>query len=168
MGKPTKSQALAAVGRGEAREIEHLVRGVEYPDGNIFWLLDHSEETMDRFVCTYDEQGVITNKKYESKATKEFKRFFGRVRSVGSAIERLIGKPFMRALLLNAGVDVSKIQAVLKILNHGTSEQRRRYIIRELGSSRANLVYDLVERARADGKIDEQEWKAILRGARGK
>ncbi len=166
MGQYRKSDLLKRVAAGTAELVEHTVRGVQLEDGNIHWLQDNAEEAMDRFIGTYDERGVIESRRVDSRGIAQTaKSFFRKQRTVGAAIEHLLGNPLIAEILKSKGVKVDSIRKGLEILNWGSAEARIKYIIRKVGSERANEVYAAIEVARADGKITQDEWLNIIRKA---
>jgi hypothetical protein len=165
MGKFTKTELLKRVAAGEADLVEHAVKGVQLEDGNIHWLQDHDEEAMDGFIGTYDERGVIENRKVEGRMQQKARAFFKKQRTIGATIEHLLNSPLIAGILKDKGVKVDSIKKGLEILNWGSADARIKYIIRKVGSERANEVYAAIEAARDDGKITKDEWLSILRKA---
>ena len=166
MGQHRKTDLLAKVDAGAARLVERVVQGVELQGGNIHWLQDHDEEAMDSHIGVYDIKGVIVAKKVESRVSRAVDRFFKEARTVGSAIEKLIALPFIRALLEKEDVDIKKIEDGLEALNRGTTEDRIRFVMRQIDDDhKIKGLYNLLEKALEDKHIDQFEWDVILERA---
>jgi hypothetical protein len=162
MGKHRKTPLLKLVDQGKARLVERVVQGVDLGDGNIRWLQDHDEEVMDGHIGVYDERGVIDVRKVEGRASKKFKEFFRKARTVGGVLERLIGLAPLRALLKKKRVNIEGIEEGLEVLNRGSTEQRIRWVISQVPNDDVQDVYELLEAAFADGVITQLEWERIL------
>ncbi|GAG21492.1 unnamed protein product, partial [marine sediment metagenome] len=101
-------------------------------------------------------------RKVESRASKKFKAFFRKARTVGGVLERLIGLAPLRALLKKKRVNVKGIEEGLEVLNRGSTEQRIRWVISQVPNDDVQDVYALLEKALEDGVIDQSEWERIL------
>lgn len=159
MAKPTMKQLNEALAAGLAVPVTKTVPGVMLADGRTYWPGDDGQ-VYDDHAEVHGDGGVYTI----GPRPKGWKRAWDKVRRGAGSILRLLDSPIVAALI--PGATLARIRRIAAVATMPPQLQLAA-VIEDVGSERLGQVWDAVELARADGKLDEAEVAAIIKLAKG-
>lgn len=160
--KPTPTQLAAMVADGRATEIQHIVRACRLEGGNLVLLTDDGE-VLDSFVQVTDRNGVLVSERRKGP----LEMIAAQARRGAAGILLLLDSPLAGILEAVTGKSLGRLRRVADALSHRSRLDQALALVDEIGSERARAVAEVIDQARADGKLSPEELAEIVAVSRG-